>query len=165
MPKATTVRQKPIHHAIRRNDIKFAITTLAAMTLLAAATAPAADAILVSASPAPSRVSLDQRATDACFNAFLAKLLPGSSGLVHTVMAAGSTPVFASIATDPQLAPYRVMNVEMSAAMKQGGGLLATSFCRVDKNARVLQLETRVTDTAKLAGLTLKDVRLAMASH
>jgi hypothetical protein len=145
--------------------MKFAMSVLAAMTLLAAATAPAADAILVSASLTPSRFSLDQRATDACFNAFLAKLLPGRSGLVHTVMAAGSTPVFASIASDPQLAPYRVMNVEMSAAMKQGGGLLATSFCRVDRNAKVLQLDTHVTDAATLRGLTLKDVRLAMASH
>jgi len=138
---------------------------MAAMTLSAASTAPAADSVLVSASPAPSRLSLDQQATNACLNAFLAQVLPGSSVLVRTVMAAGSTPIFTSIATDPLLAPYKVMDVEMSAAKAQGGGLLAKSFCRVDRSAKVLQLETHVTDAAKLAGLTLKDIRLAMASY
>jgi hypothetical protein len=99
------------------------------------------------------------------FNAFLAQLLPGSSSLVRTVMAAGSTPVFTSIAEDPLLAPYKVMDVEMSAAKAQGGDLLAKAFCRVDRNAKVLQLDTHVTDTAKLAGLTLKDINLAMTNR
>jgi hypothetical protein len=54
--------------------MKLAITfTLTAMTLLAASTAPAADSILVSASPGRSWLSLDQKATNACFNAFLAQ--------------------------------------------------------------------------------------------
>jgi hypothetical protein len=53
----------------------------------------------------------------------------------------------------------------MSAAKAQGGDLLAKSYCRVDRNAKVLRLETHVTDTAKLTDLTLKDIRLAIASH
>jgi hypothetical protein len=118
------------------------------------------------ASPIPSRLSLDQKATNACFNAFLARLLPGSSVLVRTVMAAGSTGgIFTSIAEDPLLAPYRVMNVEITAATVQGGDLLAKSFCRVDRNAKVLQFKTHIADTAKLAGLTLNDIKLAMTNR
>jgi hypothetical protein len=146
--------------------MKLAITfTLAAMTLLAASMAPAADSILVSASPARSWLSLDQKATNACFNAFLAQLLPGSSALVRTIMAAGSTPVFTSIAKDPLLAPYKVMDVGMSAAKAQGAGTCWPRRCRVDRNAKVLQLDTHITDTAKLAGLTLKDIKLAMTNR
>jgi len=145
--------------------MKLAITTtLATLALVAGSAAPAADAVLVSASPAPARLSLDQKATNACFNAFVAQLLPGNATQVRTVMAAGSASIFTSIG-DSLLAPYKVMEVEMSAARARGGELLARSVCRVDRNAKVLQVETHVTDAAKLSGLRLRDIKLAMTNR
>jgi len=145
--------------------MKLAITTtLAMLTLVAGSAARAADAVLVSASPAPARLSLDQKATNACFNAFVAQLLPGNSTRIRTVMAAGSASIFTSL-DDSLLAPYKLMDVEMSATKAQGGELLAKSLCRVNRNAKVLQLETHVTDAARLSGLALKDIKLAMTNR
>jgi hypothetical protein len=136
--------------------------TLGTLTLLAVSAASAADSITVSGSPTPTFLTRDQKATNACLNAFVAQLLPNGSALVRTVIPAGGTRIFKSIAEDPQLAPHTVMDMEMSAAASKDGGLLAKSFCRVDRDAKVLRLETHVTDKAKLAALKIEDIKLAM---
>ena len=42
---------------------------------------------------------------------------------------------------------------------------LAKSVCTVNRHAEVQRLSTHVTAAAKLAGLTLKDIKLAMTNR
>jgi hypothetical protein len=121
------------------------------------------EVVITSNRPSP-RLSLDQKATSACFNAFIAELLPGGSARVRTVMPAGGNTVFYHDAGSV-LARYEVMVVEMTANLARSNELLAKSDCKVNRDAKVLRLSTHVTDPAKLAGLTLKDIALAMTNR
>jgi len=141
------------------------INTLAAATLIAGSTgAWASDDLTVSGSRTAPPPSLDQKATNACFNAFIAELLPGSTARVRTVMPADSVNIF-TYDGDNVLAPYKVMEVEMTAKSVHSNELLAKSFCKVNRQAKVLDLSTQITAAAKLAGLTLKDITLAMTNR
>jgi hypothetical protein len=139
--------------------------TLAAAALIAGSTcAWAANDITVSGSRISPPPSLDQKATNACFNAFIADLLPGSKVQVRTVIPADGVYIF-TYGGDSLVDPYKVMEVEMTAHSVTSNDLLAKSFCSVNRNARVLRLSTQITAAAKLAGLTLKDIKLAMTKR
>jgi len=141
-------------------------TTLAAVALIAGSTcALASDDLTVSGSRNSPPLSLDQKATSACFNAFIAELLPGSTARVRTVIPADSVNIFAYYDGDSLLAPYKVMEVEMIAKSVHSNDLLAKSFCKVNRHAKVLALSTKITAAAKLAGLTPKDIKLAMTTR
>lgn len=140
-------------------------TAVCALALSAGtATALANDAVVISGHTATPYISLDQRATQACVDAFIARLLPGNSVPVRSVVPPGEVPVF-SYTTDVVIAPYMLMSVDMTATLVHGNQLLAKSVCKVNRNAKVVNLATRITDPAKLAGLLLQDVRLAMLTR
>jgi hypothetical protein len=139
-------------------------TTLVAAALVAASTAVLAQGeVLVSGSRSPRPLSLDQRAVNACYSAFYREIMPGSTVPSRTVALPGGTDVFASLGSS-LLAPYKVMEVEMTART-HSQELLATSVCIVTRNARVVKLDTSVADPAKLTGLLPKDLRVAMTIH
>jgi hypothetical protein len=136
-----------------------ATTAVTAMMIAGSATAFAAgDLVITGKQPSP-RISLDEKAMDACFNAFAAKILPGSTVRVRTVISPGGAQVF-SAAPGSILAGYKVMEVTMTANSARSNALLAKSVCTVNKAAKVLNLFISVPDPAKLAGLTLKDIKL-----
>jgi hypothetical protein len=140
-------------------------TTLAAVAMIAgSACAFASDDVIVSGSRTSPLHSLDQKATNACFNAFIAELLPGRKTRVRTVIPADGVNIF-TYDGDSLLAPYKIMVVEMTATAIHGNELLARSVCTVNRHAEVQRLSTHVTAAAKLAGLTLKDIKLAMTNR
>jgi hypothetical protein len=140
-------------------------TALAAVAMIAgSARAFASDEVIVSGSRTSPRHSLDQKATDACFDAFIAELLPGGRARVRTVIPADGINIFTEDG-DSLLAPYKIMVVEMTAKAIHGNELLAKSVCTVNRHAEVQRLSTHVTAAAKLAGLTLKDIKLAITNR
>jgi hypothetical protein len=141
------------------------ITTLAAVaTIAAAATGVAANQGVSSGSQGAAPLSLDQKATSACFSAFIAKMIPGSAVRARSAMPADGTSIFSSVGGS-LLAPYKIMEVEMTVNSVSNNALLATSVCTVNRDAKVLRLSTRLTDAAKLTGFTLKDIKLTMTKH
>jgi hypothetical protein len=142
---------------LRENAMKLTITTTVATVMLIAGAA--------ATGKQPSlRISLDAKATDACFNAFAARILPGGIARVRTVISPGGAQVF-SAAPGSILADYKVMEVTMTANLARSNDLLAKSVCTVNKAAKVLNLSISLPDPAKLAGLTLKDIKLAVADR
>ena len=140
-------------------------TTLTTVAMIAgSACAFASDDLIVSGSPTSPPHSLDQKATNACFNAFIAELLPGGKARVRTVIPADGINIF-TYDGDSLLAPYKIMVVEMTAKTIRGNELLAKSVCTVNRHAEVQRLSTHVTATVKPAGLTLKDIKLAITNH
>jgi hypothetical protein len=143
--------------------MKFTLTSTLAVTALIAgsASAGAADDVIVSGSRRAPPPSLDQKATNACFNAFIAELLPGNKVRLRIVSPSDDVNVF-TYEGDSLVDPYKVMVVEMTATAGDGNELLAKSICKVNRHAKVLHLSTHATAAAKRAGLTLKDIHLAM---
>jgi hypothetical protein len=137
-------------------------TRAVAIVLFASSMAAgAADEVTIPGTQPAPRLSVDDIATKACFEAFIAELLPGTTARLRVVMPMKGTGVFESI-SDSVLKPYAVMDVEMSATSTAGGQLLAKSYCRVNRAAKVLMVQTRVTDKTQLTALSLSDIRLAM---
>lgn len=140
-------------------------TALGALALSATCTAALAyDDVVVSGHSPPAHISLDQRATTACLDSFIARLLPGSKVPVRTVMPPDGESIF-HYSTDIAVDPYRLMTVEMIATTARGAQLLAKSVCSVNRKARVVNITTRITDPERLAGLAVQDLRLAMTAH
>ena len=146
--------------------MKFTLTTtLAAVAMIAGSTcAFASDDLIVSGRRTSPPPSLDQKATNACFNAFIAELLPGTTARVRVVIPADGVNIF-KYDGDSLLDPYKIMVVGMTAKAIHGNELLAESVCTVNRHAKVLHLSTHVTAAGKLAGLTLKDIKLAMMNR
>jgi hypothetical protein len=146
--------------------MKFTLTTiLAAVAMIAgSACAFASDDLIVSGSRTSPPPSLDMKATNACFNAFIAELLPGSTARVHVVIPADGVNIF-TYEGDSLVDPYKIMVVEMTAKVTHGNELLAKSVCTVNRHAQVQHLSTHITAAAKRAGLTLKDIKLAITNR
>jgi hypothetical protein len=141
--------------------MKFTLTAALAVTALTAGSAWAADDVIISGSRTSPPLSLDQRATNACLDAFVAELLPGSAAHVRAVFPSGDVNIF-TYEGDSLVDPYKIMVVEMTAKAVHGDELFAKSICEVNRHAKVLRLSTHATAAAKRAGLTLNDVKLAM---
>jgi hypothetical protein len=141
------------------------IATLAAVGLMAGLTTVfAAENVAISAaSSAP--LTRDQKAVNACFSAFVGDLFPGKSARVRTVAPANGVDVFSSSDSGSLLARFKVMEIVMTATLTHGNALLAKSVCTVNRDAKVLSVSTQVTNPAKLAGLTVKDMSLAMSNR
>jgi hypothetical protein len=140
-------------------------SSLAAAVLIAGpACAWAADDVIVSGSRTLPPPSLDQKATNACFDAFIAELLPDNTARVRAVLPSGSVNVF-TYEGDNLVDPYKFMVVEMTAKTVHGNELLAKSICTVNRHAKVLSLSTHATAAAKNAGLMLKDIKLAVTNR
>jgi len=136
-------------------------TTTAALILIGASAANAADDVVVHAVRPVAHQSLDQRAAGACVEAFIAELRLGDSTRVRTVMPADGEAIFRS--GDSMPAFYRIMRVDMTVNSAHGNDLLAKSVCKVNRDARVVHLSTQINNRAKLAGLTAEDIRMAMS--
>jgi hypothetical protein len=137
-------------------------TALIALTLVGASAARAADDIVVQAARPAAHQSLDQRAAGACVEAFIAKILPGRTAVRIVIPDSGS-----SILNNPLgLNMLGVkMDVTMTATSARDNAELARASCTVDRAARVQSLSTHVINPLRLAGLTLKDMRLGMVSR
>ena len=103
-----------------------------------------------------ARVSPEVKATNACMNAFVDKILPGTQVKVRTVIA-DNRQLFLGVGS-----VVDAISVEMSARASSNGALLATGNCVVNRGATVQSLTARVKDQEKLASLTIKDIRLAV---
>jgi len=121
----------------------------------------AADSITVTGAQPARTVSRDAAATNACFTAFISALIPGNTARVRTVIPADGVQVFRS-GDGSVFAAYKKMDVEMTATAASNGQLLARSQCKVNRDAKVLELSTQVTHAARLAGLSVHDIKLAM---
>jgi hypothetical protein len=99
-------------------------------------------------------ISAEDRATAACAEAFIGKILPGSHTPLRLV-SRSSSGGFSNEFLDQTLE----VTLEMSAAST--GKLLADSVCTVTRSAKVDALWVRVHDPATLAALRPNEVRLA----
>ena len=137
--------------------MKTPIPTLLAGTLLLAGTVPTHAGELTIYGAAPGKaVSREDAATNACFEAFIQQLIPGSKLKVRTVSAA-TNQVFDTASLIDQ------MDVTMSARSSASGKELASSVCTVTRQAKIVSLYTHVRHPAELAGLTERGITLALA--
>jgi hypothetical protein len=144
-------------HINRSNAMKTRIPTLLAGSLLLAGTVAtiAGDMTIYGERPARA-TSREDAATNACLEAFVKQLIPGSNAKVRTVNLA-SNRVFDSFAMINQ------MDVAMSARSGITGKELANSRCTVTSGAKIVSLYTHVTQPAGLVGLTPRELRLVLA--
>ncbi len=105
--------------------------------------------------PTAQPISLDDQATNACFNAFLAKILPGSMVRAHNAIQSSERPVLSARNNSVLLL------VKMEARSAHDNTLLASARCTATNSATVRHLSTVLADPAKLAGLTPKGISLA----
>lgn len=129
--------------------------TMTLLSLQGVAFASDNDVVVTANAPAAQPVSLDDQASTACFNAFLAKILPGSMVQIHNTIQSGERPILSVGNKD------RFMLITMEARSAHDNALLASARCAANNSAKVLRLSTVVADPAKLAGLTPKGISLA----
>lgn len=121
------------------------VTALTAVAIIAAAS--------TSAAPTSSG-SIDQRAIDICIQAFVAEIFPGKSlHLRFTGSRHDTDELGKGIAG--------AMDVPLTARTANGNEMLASGTCTVTSALKVTNLSMAVPDQAKLAKLTVKDIRLA----
>jgi hypothetical protein len=143
-------------HINRSTAMKTRFPTLMAGSLLLAWTAATiAGDMTIYGNGRAKAASGEDAATNACFEAFIKQLIPGSNVKVRTVNLA-TNQVFDSASLIDQ------MDVTMSARSGLTGKELASSRCTVTRGAKVISLYTHVTQPAGLAGLSPRDIKLAM---
>lgn len=106
------------------------------------------------ASRTPESVS---RAFDACAKTFIARTFPGQGTEVRTKL----TFVYDYVG----LETFDRLDFTMQARLKQDGSKLAEGICTVNNRARIIRFPMRIASDTKLAGLTPKDVKLAVVSR
>ena len=92
----------------------------------------------------------DDLAISACFEGFVAQILPGSTPGSRTIVRADNP-----FGGKPELLRAEL---HMEARQPRGGMLLATSVCTVTRTAKVVTLSTRWLHPERLAGLTVSDI-------
>jgi hypothetical protein len=140
--------------------MKSSLTIMGATVALIAGSAMAfADLAVVDHSGQTSAPSIrDQAALNACADAFLARIAPGSTPKSHILVPPGERAI---------LSPSRP-NVTLEVTMEarsSGHALLARSICEVNYQAKVIHLSTSVAGPAVLARLALKDIQLGLVSR
>jgi hypothetical protein len=137
------------------------LITIAAGTLAIAAGMAAAwaDADVVDRSGQTSALSIrDQKAVNACADAFFARIAPGLAAKAHILVPPSSAAVMS------HLQPDLALEVTMEAKTA-GHVLLARSTCRVTFEAKVTRLDTSVPNPSMLAGLAPRDIHLAIIAN
>ena len=104
----------------------------------------------------PSR---DELAINSCFEAFVARILPGAEVTIRAVTSEHE-PVFDRHGSIIQSV---AMRVSMTATAASDGAVLATGSCRVNRSAKVAYVKTSSRDSERLASLTPDDLRLVAA--
>ena len=140
--------------------MKSLITIVAGTLAFTAGMATAwADGDVVDHGARTSTLSIrDQRAVNACADAFISRIAPGTAPTAHIPVRQSSTAVMS------HLQPDMALDVTMEARTASHA-LLARSTCRVTFDAKVTRLETTVPDATMLAGLTPKDIRLLLVAN
>jgi hypothetical protein len=110
-------------------------------------------AIAADSAPQSGEVA-EEAATNACFQAFLHELFPGSNVRVRTVNRAQNR-VFDDEAIIDE------MSVHMVARSGGGNQELANGDCIVNRSAHVISLYTRKLEPQRLAALTVHDIQVA----
>ncbi len=135
----------------------FLATTVAA--LIAGSTGALANDIVISGNANKSGASPEDKATTACFDAFVKKVLPDAAVRVRVIDQSGGAQIFNNN-------PYGLqMNVYMTATLASTHEKLASGYCTVNKDAKVSRLSYRANNPAKLASLSLKDLKLALVTR
>jgi hypothetical protein len=142
--------------------MKLKLTTAyaAAALLIASSSVFATEGVVITGTAKAPTTTAYQRALSACMDGFVARILPGSSARVRVVIPPSNGTEFSG-----SLNPFGEIEVELKAHSAQGHILLADSFCTVDRMAKVRSLSVPYSNRAKLAGLTLKDIRVAAVSR
>jgi hypothetical protein len=140
--------------------MKLLVTITASTVALLAGTAPAlADVDGVGQSRATASLSMhDQKALNACADAFLAKIAPANTAKVQVHV----PPILGKKLSRMQ--PGFSLEVTMEARTASHV-LLAESTCEVDYEARVTRLDTSVPNPSMLAGLAPKDIHLGIVGN
>jgi hypothetical protein len=102
----------------------------------------------------PHYTSRDERAVQACINAFAESIFPGRNVKVRAVMGEGSQ-IFNSNSLANQ------MDVTLSAKQRSSGKMLASANCTVSDAAKVTILRTKVQDATLVAQVSAQDISLA----
>ena len=135
----------------------FLATTVAA--LIAGSTGALANDVVISGNANKPGASTEDKATTACFDAFVKKVLPDAAVRVRVVDQSGGAQIFNNN-------PYGLeMNVYMTATLASTHEKLATGYCIVSSNAKVSRLSYHASNPAKLAGLSAKDIKLALVTR
>jgi hypothetical protein len=129
--------------------------------LIAGSVDARADDVFVTGGSKSPAASAEDRAEGACFQAFIKQIIPNGTARVRVEDRSGGTQIF----TGHDYWGAELMNVEMTAKLAKGNHLLASGYCTVDSTAKVLRLSSRVIDPAKLAAVTLKDLKLASVAR
>ncbi len=136
--------------------MKSILVTTVAAALIAGSTGVLANDIVISGSANSRGVSAEDKATNACFEAFIKKVLPDSTVRVRVIDQSGGAQIFNNNAYGLQ------MDVDMIARLASTHEKLASGYCTVGSDAKVRRLTFRATNPAKLAGLGAKDIKLAL---
>ena len=139
--------------------MKSILVTTVAAALIAGSTGVLANDIVISGNANARGASAEDKGTAACFDAFVKKVLPDSQVRVRVVDQSGGTQIFNNNAYGLQ------MNVYMTATLASTHEKLATGYCTVGSNAKISRLSFRVINPAKLAGLGVKDIKLALVTR
>ena len=135
----------------------FLATTIAA--LIAGSTGALANDIVISGSANKPGSSTEDKAATACLDAFVKKVLPDAAVRVRVVDQSGGAQIFNNN-------PYGLaMNVDMTATLASTHEKLASGYCTVSSSAKVSRLSFRANNPAKLAGLGVKDIKLALVTR
>jgi hypothetical protein len=133
--------------------------TGATVALIAGSAMAFADLDVIDHSGQTSAPSIrDQAALNACADAFLARIAPGSTPKAHILVPPGERTI---------LSPSRP-NITLEVTMEARStshALLARSTCEVDYQAKVTHMFTSVVEPAVLARLALKDIQLGLVSR
>ncbi|MGH9641435.1 MAG: hypothetical protein ACRD3Q_03330 [Terriglobales bacterium] len=132
---------------------------LGALALMAgAAAAIAGPDVVDQGAQASSRAVRDQAALNACADAFLASIAPGTTARPHLLM-----PVLAHAILSP-LRPS--MRLEVTLEARSGGHeVLASATCEADYHAKVTHLYTSVLQPGILARRSTQDITFVLASR
>jgi hypothetical protein len=135
------------------------VTAALAAALVAGSAGALANDVVISGNARAPSASVEDKATMACFDAFIKKVLPESNVRIRVVDQSGGAQIFNNN-------PYGLqMDVEMTASLASTHEKLATGRCTVNSNSKVTRLSFSATNPTKLAGLTSKDIKLALVTR
>jgi hypothetical protein len=132
------------------------VTTAAAAALIAGSAGVFADDLVITGGSKSHYTSPEEKGTIACVDAFVKKIFPDSTARIRVVDQSGGTQVF------DQFGGPQSMDVALTARLARSNALLARAVCTVTSTAKVTSLSTYNVDHAKMAGLTVKDIKLAL---
>jgi hypothetical protein len=138
--------------------MKLTIVRMAVIAaLIAGSVDTRADDVFVTGGSKSPVASAEDKAESACFQAFIKQIAPNSTVRVRVEDRSGGAQIF----TGHDYWGAELMNVDMTAKLAKDNHLLARGYCIVNSSAKVINLSSHVIDPARLAAVTVKDLKLA----